>query len=178
MQLAVALYPNSVDDEDELEFRRGDILTVLIENPHGLDGWWLCQHRDKCGLCPANRLKLISPQSDVRRSHGHFPSHLYDKASDLFVTDGNEDHDYDNARCSGKRVKRENAISIAGIREDFMMKTARHDVANVASEWSSSRSSGISSTMDMHQSSSSNDVICSGKFDVILTNKQQHDCSF
>ena len=59
MQLAVALYNNSMDDEDELEFRKGDILTVLIENPHGCDGWWLCKHKDKCGLCPGNRLKLI-----------------------------------------------------------------------------------------------------------------------
>jgi enhancer-of-filamentation protein 1 len=59
MQLAVALYNNNVDDEDELEFRKGDILTVLIENPNGFDGWWLCKHKDKCGLCPGNRLKLI-----------------------------------------------------------------------------------------------------------------------
>jgi hypothetical protein len=59
MQLAIALYNNNVDDEDELEFRKGDILTVLIENPNGFDGWWLCKHNDKCGLCPGNRLKLI-----------------------------------------------------------------------------------------------------------------------
>jgi hypothetical protein len=59
MQLAVALYNNNVDDDDELEFRKGDILTVLIENPHGFDGWWLCKYKEKCGLCPGNRLKLI-----------------------------------------------------------------------------------------------------------------------
>jgi hypothetical protein len=59
MQLAIALYNNNVDDEDELEFRKGDLLTVLIENPHGFDGWWLCKYKDKCGLCPGNRLKLI-----------------------------------------------------------------------------------------------------------------------
>jgi hypothetical protein len=59
MQLAIALYNNNVDDEDELEFRKGDILTVLIENPNGFDGWWLCKNKDRCGLCPGNRLKLI-----------------------------------------------------------------------------------------------------------------------
>jgi len=59
MQLAIALYNNNVDDDDELEFRKGDILTVLIENPNGFDGWWLCKHKDRCGLCPGNRLKLI-----------------------------------------------------------------------------------------------------------------------
>jgi hypothetical protein len=60
MQLAVALYNNDVDDEDELEFRKGDLLTVLIENPNGLHGWWLCEHKGKCGLCPANRLRPVS----------------------------------------------------------------------------------------------------------------------
>jgi enhancer-of-filamentation protein 1 len=60
MQLAIALYNNDVDDEDELEFRKGDVLTVLIENPNGLNGWWLCEYKGKCGLCPGNRLKLIS----------------------------------------------------------------------------------------------------------------------
>lgn len=59
MQLAIALYNNHVDVDEELEFRKGDILTVLIENPHGFDGWWLCKHKDKCGLCPGNRLQLI-----------------------------------------------------------------------------------------------------------------------
>lgn len=59
MQLAIALYNNQVDDEDELEFRKGDILNVLIENPNGLNGWWLCEHHGKCGLCPGNRLKLL-----------------------------------------------------------------------------------------------------------------------
>ena len=59
MQLAISLYNNTVDDDDELEFRKDDILTVLIENPHGFEGWWLCKHKDKCGLCPGNRLKLI-----------------------------------------------------------------------------------------------------------------------
>jgi hypothetical protein len=59
MQLAVALHNNNVDDDDELEFRKGDILTVLVENPNGLDGWWLCKKHGKCGLCPENRLRLI-----------------------------------------------------------------------------------------------------------------------
>ena len=69
MQLAVALYNNDIDDDDELEFRKGDVLTVLIENPHGLDGWWLCQHQNKYGLCPGNRLKLLKePTSTSIRS--------------------------------------------------------------------------------------------------------------
>lgn len=77
MQLAVALYNNTVDDEDELEFRKGDILTVLIENPHGLDGWWLCQHRGRCGLCPGNRLQLLSSSSTTDNDdYFRFPCRL------------------------------------------------------------------------------------------------------
>ena len=79
MQLAIALYNNNVDDEEELEFRKGDLLTVLIENPHGLDGWWLCQHRGKCGLCPGNRLKLLPASNATARDSAdfvRFPSHL------------------------------------------------------------------------------------------------------
>jgi enhancer-of-filamentation protein 1 len=72
MQLAIALYNNDVDDEDELEFRKGDVLNVLIENPNGLNGWWLCEHKGKCGLCPGNRLKLISnPVSTAIQSNEH-----------------------------------------------------------------------------------------------------------
>lgn len=76
MQLAVALYNNTVDDEDELEFRKGDVLTVLIENPQGLDGWWLCQHRGKCGLCPGNRLQLLAPSSTENNDYCRFPCRL------------------------------------------------------------------------------------------------------
>ena len=78
MQLAIALYNNTVDNEEELAFRKGDILTVLIENPHGLDGWWLCQHRGKCGLCPGNRLQLLSssPPSINANDYVQFPSRL------------------------------------------------------------------------------------------------------
>ncbi len=74
MQLAVALYNNTVDDDDELEFRKGDILTVLIENPNGFDGWWLCKHKDKCGLCPGNRLQLIqnTDSSRIKQSCSRF----------------------------------------------------------------------------------------------------------
>jgi hypothetical protein len=81
MQLAVALYNNTIGDHNELAFHRGDILTVLIENPHGLDGWWFCKHRDQYGLCPENRLQLISSNyhsrsMDDSTKTAQFPYHL------------------------------------------------------------------------------------------------------
>ncbi|CAF0755699.1 unnamed protein product [Didymodactylos carnosus] len=60
MQLALALYNNERDEEDELEFRKGEILNVLIENPNGLAGWMLCEKNGQCGICPGNRLRLLS----------------------------------------------------------------------------------------------------------------------
>ncbi|CAF0930283.1 unnamed protein product, partial [Didymodactylos carnosus] len=48
------------DEEDELEFRKGEILNVLIENPNGLMGWMLCEKNGQCGICPGNRLRLLS----------------------------------------------------------------------------------------------------------------------
>ena len=75
MQLAIALYNNNVDDEDELEFQKGDVLNVLIENPNGLNGWWLCEYKGRCGLCPGNRLQLVSgssaskPNISLRSAH-------------------------------------------------------------------------------------------------------------
>jgi hypothetical protein len=85
MQLAVALYNNDVDDEEELEFRKGDILTVLIENPNGFDGWWLCKHKDKCGLCPENRLKLIQNTSSSPMKSNDFVD-AYSRLSTISVS--------------------------------------------------------------------------------------------
>ena len=40
--VARALYDNVAESPDELEFRKGDLLTVLEQNTAGLEGWWLC----------------------------------------------------------------------------------------------------------------------------------------
>ena len=81
MQLAIALYNNHVDDDEELGFRKGDILTVLIENPSGFDGWWLCQHNDRCGLCPGNRLKLIQNTESTPMKMNQFIDPRFSTAS-------------------------------------------------------------------------------------------------
>ena len=131
MQLAVALYHNDVDDEDELEFRKGDVLTVLIENPNGLSGWWLCEHRGKCGLCPANRLKLLSNSqyqaqtrssarlstASVSATHVRAIDFVIARSAQMYDSLGNTDydipitattssnHDYDIPHRSGKSAK-------------------------------------------------------------------------
>lgn len=56
---AKAVYDNIAETVDELAFRKGEILDVIEQNTDGLDGWWLCSLRDRKGICPGNRLKVI-----------------------------------------------------------------------------------------------------------------------
>ncbi|KAF2358532.1 SH3 domain [Trinorchestia longiramus] len=57
--MARALYSNTAESPDELEFRKDDLLTVLEQNTAGLEGWWLCSLRGRQGICPGNRLRII-----------------------------------------------------------------------------------------------------------------------
>ncbi|XP_026117102.1 cas scaffolding protein family member 4-like [Carassius auratus] len=58
---ARALYDNTAETEDELAFRKGDIVTVLEKNVGGSIGWWKCSLLERQGLAPANRLAPLSP---------------------------------------------------------------------------------------------------------------------
>ena len=58
--LAKALYDNVGESKDELTFYRGDVMTVLEEEPNGLTGWWLCLLQGRRGIAPGNRLQIMS----------------------------------------------------------------------------------------------------------------------
>ena len=60
MVLAKALYDNIAETPEEIAFSRGDILTVLERDTRGLEGWWLCMLRDKTGIAPGNRLRVLA----------------------------------------------------------------------------------------------------------------------
>ncbi|KAK1805329.1 hypothetical protein P4O66_019661 [Electrophorus voltai] len=57
--MAKALYDNVPETPEELEFHKGDILTVIEQNTGGLEGWWLCSLHGRQGIAPGNRLKLL-----------------------------------------------------------------------------------------------------------------------
>ncbi|EDW49879.1 GM14311 [Drosophila sechellia] len=57
---AKAIYDNYADTSDELPFKKGDILTVLEQDTEGFQGWWLCSLRNRQGLCPGNRLRVLN----------------------------------------------------------------------------------------------------------------------
>ncbi|XP_016982258.1 breast cancer anti-estrogen resistance protein 1 isoform X2 [Drosophila rhopaloa] len=57
---AKAIYDNYADTPDELAFKKGDILTVIEQDTEGIQGWWLCTLRNRQGLCPGNRLRVLN----------------------------------------------------------------------------------------------------------------------
>ncbi|KAH8342351.1 hypothetical protein KR059_002781 [Drosophila kikkawai] len=57
---AKAIYDNYADTPDELPFKKGDILTVIEQDTEGIQGWWLCSLRNRQGLCPGNRLRILN----------------------------------------------------------------------------------------------------------------------
>ncbi|CAH1398721.1 unnamed protein product [Nezara viridula] len=60
VQAAVALYDNTAESADELSFKSGDILNIVQQDSQGLEGWWICSLRGKQGICPSNRLRLLT----------------------------------------------------------------------------------------------------------------------
>lgn len=62
--LAKALYDNIADNEDELTFRKGDVITVLEKDIDGLHGWWLCSLHGRQGIAPGNRLIEIRKEPE------------------------------------------------------------------------------------------------------------------
>ncbi|BES95207.1 Domain of unknown function (DUF3513) [Nesidiocoris tenuis] len=56
----VALYDNVAESNDELSFSVGDILIVLEQESPGLEGWWVCGFKGRQGICPSNRVRLLT----------------------------------------------------------------------------------------------------------------------
>jgi len=55
---AIALFNTVADNEDELTFSKGDVLTILDQDTEYED-WWLCELNGETGIAPVNRLKII-----------------------------------------------------------------------------------------------------------------------
>ena len=55
---ATAIYDNEAESDEELDFKKNDILEILDKDED--DGWWLCKLNDKTGLAAANRLKILN----------------------------------------------------------------------------------------------------------------------
>ncbi|XP_064640246.1 enhancer of filamentation 1-like isoform X2 [Lineus longissimus] len=58
--LAKALYDNLAETQEEISFKKGDIVTVIERDTNGLEGWWLCSLKGRKGIAPGNRLKILT----------------------------------------------------------------------------------------------------------------------
>lgn len=90
--LARATYDNHADAPDELNIRKGDIVTVIEKDIDGLVGWWLCLLHGQQGIVPGNRLQVIDPMQLVqmeRKTTASKKRASYETDSDSHdVTDG------------------------------------------------------------------------------------------
>ena len=78
MLKAKALYNNIAETQEELSFAQGDILTVVEKDVGGITGWWLCTLKDRTGIAPGNRLKLLAcsavPDPDNKKIYRGSPA--------------------------------------------------------------------------------------------------------
>jgi len=66
---AIALYDNEAESDDELTFKKNDLLQVLECDYMGMEGWWLCKliKANKMGLAAGNRLKVTNDEKLIAR---------------------------------------------------------------------------------------------------------------
>lgn len=66
---AIALYDNDAESEDELTFKKNDLIQVFEYDYMGMEGWWLCKlvKTNKMGLAAGNRLKVTNDEKLISR---------------------------------------------------------------------------------------------------------------
>ncbi|CAI2724185.1 unnamed protein product [Schistosoma spindalis] len=88
--LARAIYDNLSENPTELNFSRGDIITVLDRNPSGLNGWWVCSIRGQLGIAPGNRLELLGLINNNKEQNN---SDVYDDPTGWCIPNDNNNDD-------------------------------------------------------------------------------------
>lgn len=89
--LAKAVYDNIAESADELEFHRGDIVTVIEQNTAGLEGWWLCSLNGRQGIAPGNRLRIIPIMHGIAQQQISSP--LQQSSENILEADDDEEYD-------------------------------------------------------------------------------------
>ncbi|XP_019854603.1 PREDICTED: uncharacterized protein LOC105313492 [Amphimedon queenslandica] len=95
---ARARYPNQADAEDELTFRKDEILQVLEKDYKGQVDWWLCRLGENVGMVPANYLEIFHPHSPKPASNTTSSSTSIQKEKE----DISEKADYDIPKSQSK----------------------------------------------------------------------------
>jgi hypothetical protein len=67
--IAIALYENEAESDDELTFKKNDLFEILHRDYLDMKGWWLCKliRTNKIGLAAGNRLKQIKDEKILKK---------------------------------------------------------------------------------------------------------------
>lgn len=153
---ARAVYHNIAESPDELEFHKGDIVTVIEQNTGGLEGWWLCSLNGRQGIAPGNRLRVIpivpaavSPQPTVQSSFLNEEDDEYDVPThqypNLNATDPNEVYDVPVSHNFGSRSTLDQdpeelydvpppALQLRGSQENILTSSPHHRTVTIDQE--------------------------------------------
>lgn len=71
---AKALYQYKAQNEDELTFKEGDIITIINKDIED-KGWWKGELNGRIGVFPDNFIELIKPQISSPENDANFTSH-------------------------------------------------------------------------------------------------------
>lgn len=63
-ELCKVLYPYQPSNEDELELKEGDVITVLAKDLAD-KGWWKGELKGKVGVFPDNFVNLVSSEGNL-----------------------------------------------------------------------------------------------------------------
>ena len=85
---ALAMYDNDAESEDELTFKKNDILQILQSDYMSMEGWCLCKlvRSSRVGLAAGNRLKVISDEKILAKLNKSYPIKFSSKTNSIIST--------------------------------------------------------------------------------------------
>ena len=111
---AISLYDNDAESEDELTFRKNDLIQVLNVNYMGMDGWWLCKliKTNQVGLAAGNRLKIINDEK------------LLDKIQKLLVINNNNNQKSSSSSATSPTTSTASSCSVTSSSSNSLDSTS------------------------------------------------------
>lgn len=157
--LAVALYENEAESDDELTFKKSDLFEVLQQDYLEMKGWWLCKliRTDKIGLAAGNRLKIIKDEKIIKKLNAMLNS------AELFAD--LSPHCLDKILLNGSNSSKSSSI--------ISMSSTVSSHSSHSSDSSQSSQSSHSSFMSSNDSSSSTNSSLTNNQKVKIIFKQQ-----
>lgn len=145
-QFAIALYANEAESEDELTFKKNDILQLLQLDYLGMEGWWLCKllKTNKTGLAAGNRLKVVQDEKMLLKINTMLSSHS--NRTSASTTNGSSIISVSSSTCS---VLSSNSSNTSSVSIDSASTTSSiHPMQNTSKSDDSGASNQQKDTVD------------------------------